>query len=152
MLKNMRRSEGLSLVELIVTIAVLAIVTSIATPIFLSQQSAAHRATAIADGRGWSLAILEATSTVRNLGESGGEISLVGTNVTMSLISPNPSSAEVISFPVAVSPASSLSSGSAAGQNWCLAVSNNNEVAVFTDQGYQPTAVACSPLGTSVNP
>lgn len=147
-----KRTEGLSLAELLVTIAVLAVITAITLPLFFSQTSSAHRATAIADGRGWSLALVEALGDVWNFGESGGTIALSGEQLTVSLINPNPSSASTVVLPVAVSPETTLTSGTIAGTSWCLEITNRSESVVFSHQGLREGASGCAPDGTVTYP
>lgn len=141
------REEGLSLVELLVVIAVLAVITSIAMPMFFSQQSAAYRATAIADGRAWSLATVDALNDVWNFGDPGGTITLNGGSLDISLLNPTPSSATFTQVPVAVSPNTTLVEGTISGTTWCMRLANTNQEVVFTEQGFVANAVGCDSTG-----
>lgn len=144
-----RRTEGLSVTELVIVMAILAVITSIAAPLFFSQQSAAYKATAIADGRAWSLSLLDSLRDVRNYGDTGGTMSLVGSDIQLSMINPTPASATTVFAPVAVSPETSLVDGFLAGNNWCFTVANQGEQAVFTQQGYRSSALGCASDGTA---
>ena len=140
------------MVELLVTIAVLGVITAIAMPVFFSQTSAAHKATAIADGRAWSLAMVEGLNDVWHFGESGGSVVLAGEQLIVSLVNPTPASATSVSIPVAVSPETTLTSGSIAGTAWCLQVENRGQSVVFTHQGLREGAEGCAPDGTAIYP
>lgn len=144
-----RDSRGLSLTELLVTIAVLGVITAITLPLMFSQQTAAHRATAIADARGWSLGLVESLADVWNFGESGGTITMAGETLTVTMTNPVPADTTVIDIPVAVSPNSSLLDGTIAGTSWCIQVQNQNEVVVFTQRGFEQTASGCAADGTA---
>jgi prepilin-type N-terminal cleavage/methylation domain-containing protein len=151
-----RRSAGFTLVELLAVVAVVGLLAAIAIPIFASQTSQASRAVAISDGRAWASTITTQlrsytdfgtppanTTTAITLGApSSGEATL-----TVTMNAPTPSTSAVLTEQVAVSGGTTIVASGMSGLTWCFAASNNGQVAVFTETGYQAAAAGCEVNG-----
>lgn len=149
------RERGLSLAELIVTIAVLGILSAIAIPVVFSQTDNANTAVAKADARNIGLAISGEVSKYYTFGTSGGNISNGGdgylhfSNMTNAdPVATGPGTNRII---LNLSEGSSISGTYGPGEDlpWCITVTNGNAVAVFTNAGIQENAMGCIANGLS---
>ena len=148
--KLMNRDRGFTMIEMLITVALVGIIAAIAIPIYTGQQSQAYKATAVSDGRAWSM-----TATTMLMGTTGlangGTFSVNASTGTLLLDMPG--AATDYSGAVAVSNGSSITQ-SGTGTNsttntpvWCFVVANNGQNAVFTQAGYQTSATSCSTAG-----
>jgi prepilin-type N-terminal cleavage/methylation domain-containing protein len=89
---NALQTEGFTLIELLIVVAVIGILTAIATPILLSQQGAAHDAAAVSDlsaaktaEAAYAAATGTSTTSLVNLAQYGYAASpgVTGTSVTL---------------------------------------------------------------------
>jgi len=146
---------GLSLAELIVTIAVLGIISSIAIPIVFSQTDNAKQAVAESDARGNGLAIIGETSQYYTFGSTGGTISNGGDGYlhfsSMTGADPVPTGPGTNRVRLSLSEGSSISGTYGPGTDlpWCIAVTNDNGVAVFTNDGLDTSASGCIANGVA---
>lgn len=147
-LKN-QREAGLSLAELIVTIAVLGIISAIAIPIVFSQTDNAKAAVAAADARGTGLAIAGEVSKYYSFGTAGGTITDGGDGylhfsamTNADPVTTGPGTDRII---LNLSEGSTISGTYGPGTNlpWCITVTNDGAVSVFTNSGMQENASGC---------
>jgi prepilin-type N-terminal cleavage/methylation domain-containing protein len=151
-------NKGLTLIELIITISLIAIVAAISVPIVTNQISQAHLATAQSDARTAGLAIAGEVSRYYSFGINGGDI-LFNSGTGYIEFDPMVSAAPVAEGPGATRIVLSLSEGSTlngsygAGTDlkWCVAVTNNSQVAVMSDKGIDRNALGCSTNGNVLN-
>lgn len=150
----MKNNQGLTLIELIITISLITIVTAISVPLVTNQISQAHVATAQSDARSAGLAIAGETSRYYSFGNNGGDITY---NSETGYLAFSPMSAAA---PVATGPGSdrialNLTEGSTLSGSygpgidvkWCVAVTHNSQVAVMSDAGINRNALGCSTNG-----
>jgi prepilin-type N-terminal cleavage/methylation domain-containing protein len=151
---NMKNNEGLTLIELIITISLIAIVTAISVPLVTNQISQAYLATAQSDARNAGLAIAGEVSRYYSFGDSGGTISH-NAETDKLVISSMTNAAPVATGPgsdrisLVLSEGSTLSGSYGAGieLKWCVAVTNQGQTAVMSDAGISRTALGCSTNG-----
>lgn len=154
----MRNEKGLTLIELIITISLIAIVAAISVPIVTNQISQAHLATAQSDARTAGLAIAGEVSRYYSFGTNGGDISY-DSNTGYIVFDPMVSAAPVASGPgdsrivLTLSEGSTLvgSYGSGTDLKWCVSVTNQGQVAVMSDAGIDRNALGCSTNGNVLN-
>ena len=147
-------NKGMTLIELMVTISLIAIVVAISVPIVSSQLSQAHLATARSDARNAGLAVAGEVSRYYSFGENGGTISYNSTTEKL-VLSPMVNAAPVATGPGAdrisltLSEGSTLTGtyGSGIDLKWCVAVTNNGQTAVMSDNGVSTSALGCAPSG-----
>jgi prepilin-type N-terminal cleavage/methylation domain-containing protein len=148
-LSRIKNEQGLSLAELIVTVAVLGILSAIAIPIVFSQTDNAKAAVASSDARGVGLAISGEVSGYYSFGSTDGSIFDGGDGYLH--FSPMTNADPVATGPgtdrilLALSEGSSISGtyGSGIELPWCITVTNDESVAVFTNAGMQQDATGC---------
>lgn len=151
MLKDIRRTseQGLSLAELIVTVAVLGILSAIAMPIVFSQTDNAKQAVATSDARGVGLAISGEVSKYYTFGTSGGTISDGGDGylhfssmTNADPVSTGPGTDRIL---LNLSEGSSVSGTYGPGTDlpWCITVTNEESNVVFTNSGIEVDATGC---------
>lgn len=148
MFEKRRSEEGFSLIEVLATLLIILILSSIALPYYSNERMRGYLNTARQDGDSLSREILASVQDVGTLGTSNGTISYdssthtvtiaLGTGVT----SPSP-------FPYILS-ANTTAAGItyANTTKWCVAVANNGQSAFFTDLG-QNTSIALCPTTPS---
>ncbi len=155
MFSQMKNHQGLSLAELIVTIAVLGILSAIAFPIVFSQTDNAKQAVATSDARSIGLAITGEVSKYYSFGSAGGTISdgndgyLHFSSMTnANPVATGPGSNRII---LNLSEGSSIAGTYGPGTDlpWCIVVSNANKTAVFTNDGIHATASGCIANGVA---
>lgn len=151
-----KRSGGFTLIELVVTLAIVAMVGAIAVPAYLNQNAKAYRATAEHDGAAWAGALTNALMGYTSFGltpaDTNSSITLSAPGVTpatitVSMIAPTPAGVATKTLTVARSPETLIVSSGMAGANWCFATSNRGSVAVFRQSGFVPGAVGCTAAG-----
>ena len=157
---NMKRNnyKGMTLIELMVTISLIVIVTAISVPIVTNQISQAHLATARSDARNAGLAIAGEVSRYYSFGDSGGTITYDSVNEKI-VFSSMTNAAPVASGPgsdrisLVLSEGTTLSGSYGSGINlkWCVAATNQGQVAVMSDAGVSTTALGCSTNGEVLN-
>lgn len=157
MLKDIKRTreQGLSLAELIVTVAILSILSAIAMPIVFSQTDNAKQAVATSDARGVGLAISGEVSNYYTFGTSGGTISDGGDGYlhfsSMTNADPVPTGPGTDRVLLNLSEGSSISGtyGSGTDLPWCITITNAESTAVFTNSGIDADATGCAANGVA---
>lgn len=150
-----KNEKGLSLAELIVTIAVLGILSAIAFPIVFSQTDNAKNAVATADARNVGLSISGEVSKYYSFGSSNGTITDGGDGFLhfsqMTNANPVATGPGTNRIELNLSEGSSVAGtyGSGTDITWCITVTNDNSTAVFTNDGIQQNAGGCLADGTS---
>lgn len=147
------RSKGFTLIELMVTLAILATVAAIAIPVYLSQTANATRSTAVHDGTAWSLSLGNALKGYTSFGVASANttsaitLSAAGVTpvtITVTMIAPEPATPTTKTFTVTGSPGTTIVSSGMNASNWCFATSNKGKIAVFIQTGYVPDALTCA--------
>jgi len=144
-----RRAEGFSLVELLVTVVIIAVLAAIAIPLYSNQKNKAALSAAQQDARAIGSAINGMLLEYAHLGTSNGTIGYSAPNVTFTLTAPSPTTAPA-SISVRLSPNSTFSVGStlANTRQWCIKITNSSgsttQSAVVTEAGLQAGMTTCS--------
>jgi prepilin-type N-terminal cleavage/methylation domain-containing protein len=149
--------EGLSLIELIVTISLIAVVGAITYPIVRNQITVAHLATAQSDVRNVGLDIAGEVSKYFSFGTTNGTISHNSETdylefSTMTDASPIAAGPGTDRVQLILSDNSTLSGSYASGTDlkWCIIVTNNTRTAVMDETGLQKGATGCNSAGTII--
>lgn len=151
--------KGLSLIELIVTISVIAVITTISFPVITGQLGNAHMATAQSDVRNAGLGIASEASRYFSFGTANGTITHNPTTERL-VFSPMSEAQPVATGPGAdrvqltLSPNSTIAGFYASGNdlNWCVAVTNKDKIAVMNETGLKKAATGCNINGTVITP
>jgi type IV pilus assembly protein PilA len=151
-----RGEKGFTLVELLITIAVVGVLAAIAIPLYAAQTDQANKASAIADGRAWASVVSTELTDYTNFGTAPGNTTTaitLGTvttgtaTLTITLAAPTPSSPTSQTATVAVSPGTTITASGMSATQFCFITSNNGQTAVFNQRGYQAGLTTCSAAG-----
>jgi prepilin-type N-terminal cleavage/methylation domain-containing protein len=155
---RIRNEKGLTLIELIITISLIALVSAIAVPLINSQTSRAHLAAAQSDVRNAGLGLAGESSRYFSFGSANGVITHDPATERL-VLSPMTNAQPVATGPGAdriqltLSPNSTITGSYASGTDlrWCLAVTNRTKTAVMNETGLKKTATGCNTDGTIIS-
>ena len=140
------KEAAFSLVELLVTVTILAVLSAIAVPVYLNQKNKSSSSAAASDARAVANEVTSLLTQYSHLGTSG-TISVAGTVLTVSLVSPTP--AGNVTGTARLTPGSVLSGSTfpgavgAAGARFCISVVNNGQTVVANETGIV-SATSCA--------
>lgn len=151
--------RGFSLIELIITVAIIAILAAVATPIFLNQRSKASQSVAIADGNAIAKEVSTLITGYTNLGTTpvANNAWLVPTGNTINVTfsgTPTPNT-PTTTIPTRITPGVALTSSGYTGgvitngATWCFALTNDSQTVVYSDRGYQEDDTICEANGVT---
>lgn len=147
--------QGFALVEVLVTVAIVVILASIAVVGFSGQTTKAKSAVAVQDASAWASEITSLTSTITKFGATGTNTITLGTVTNgQATLTVNPGTGYTTMTPtittftttVSVSKGTTLNTNSTVepnGTRWCISVSNGTETAIFTQAGQQTGKTGC---------
>lgn len=147
--------DGVTLMELMVTIAVISIVFAIGVPIYLNQTGVAYESTAQTDASTVGRDVITAVTGYMSFGTNPGDIYLEAVTNKLTFSPMEAASPEAFETgPGVTSYVQKLSAGSAlrsessfaagADMKWCVAVQNHGKVGVFTQDGLDRAAKGCN--------
>jgi len=141
--------RGFSLIELLVTVTIIAILAAVAIPVFANQREKAALTVAVQDGQQLAKNVsAELQTTNVTTGSSGTTIVGTGTPVTSITLNYGVGATPATSvIPVRTSTGTTVSGSIAPNattpQNYCIKLVNNGQTAIYTERGLQTTAVDC---------
>jgi prepilin-type N-terminal cleavage/methylation domain-containing protein len=154
-LRARKTSWGFSLIEILVAVAILAVVSSVAVPVFLNQKARGYFATAESDATKVRDEILSMSKSYESFGNSGS-VTYASSNLTLNVgtsfigstaSTPQTQVASLTLTEGSTVGASVLYSG---GTNFCVKVSNNGKSVVANQAGIQNDLTDCpANLGTA---
>jgi len=155
--------KGFSLIELLVTVAIIAILAAVAIPVFSNQRTKAAQSIATQDGRALQNEVTSAISGHTNLGTTGAAfLTPTGTPISSVTVTPQvgaqPNATAIVAtfrgspgttltqsgFGNAFNPRSVTGAGI-----WCFTLDNAGQKAVYTNNGYSSAATTCSAAGVA---
>lgn len=160
--------QGFGLGEILITVAIIGIITAISLPAYLNSikqdgtegaqintgtpgGTALTQATLLTDGNAWNESIKTETAQYTTLSQNPGTITLNGNTLTLNLNQPDPTTPTTITVPITTNPGITITSSGIENNNYCYAISTKTNTAVYTQNGYNPTATQCSPTGQPNN-
>ncbi len=147
--------KGFTLIEILIVIAIIGTLAAIAIPVYTTQTNKAHLSVAITDGNLWNNTLSTDFQNYNNLGTAPTNnttaITLNPTTgtLTITLNNPTPNTNPTITDTVSVTPGTTLTVSGISNLNYCYAVNNNGQTAIYTQDGYQPNKTTCTPSGTA---
>lgn len=149
--------RGSTLIELVLTLAVIAVIASIAYPVYMATFDRGAAAAARSDAAHIAGDLMGELATYFSFGTQHGTIAVHPSNKLilspMAAASPYATGPGLTSLDVTLSPGSVLTAGTygaGAGTHWCIAVTNDGETAVATEKGIQDGATGCNVDGTAI--
>lgn len=148
-----RGTAGFTLIEVLIAVSIVGLLAAIAVPVYISQTGQANKARAAADGVSLAAQVASALRPYPNLGTAPANntstINLSGSTATITLNSPTPATPATLAIPTNLSANTEIATSGASASAWCFAMSNQGEIAVYTDQGYMQTATSCNADGSA---
>lgn len=148
------RDDGYTLLEVLMTMAIIVIVFSIAVPNFFLTQDAGYKVATQSDARNTGLDVYYATMGYLTFGDTAGTIDVSDTGYVrfspMTNAHPEPLGPMTTNIAPTLSDGSTLSGTYAAGggAHWCIVVSNRGEQTVVSDAGLELESTGCNADGT----
>lgn len=150
-LRKNKETAGFSLVELLVTVVIIAVLAAIAIPLYTSQRNKAALATAQSDAAAVGQEIISMLTDYTNNGTSTTAIPAMSASgtLTITLVAPTPSTPLVISSPIRLSPSSTLTGGLKPNTTgFCIRVANSSgpatQFAVYDETGLRTGFTTCT--------
>lgn len=134
-----------SLVETLVTLTILGTLATVVIPAYLSHQRQTAQTAAVTAGEAWAATVTDLTRGYTDYGSAAGSSIAVTRDGTMAVALVTPSPAVPAGLTRTVNNNGSIiTSSSLSGLGWCFTVSNDGQVATFTQAGYQPAQTQCT--------
>jgi len=142
---------GFSLVELLVTVVIIAVLAAIAIPLYNSQRNKAALSAATDDARSIGMEILSMMQDYSNNGTSTTAIPALSASgtLTITMVAPTPATPLTQVTTVRLSPNSTMTGGlKPSSTGFCIKVANTagtaTQYAVFDETGIRPGFTTCT--------
>jgi prepilin-type N-terminal cleavage/methylation domain-containing protein len=149
-------NRGYTLIEVLITVALIGILFAIATPLFLDYRTVAHVRAAESDVSNVGRDVMSELAGYMTFGTTNGTITVTGDNVlqftNMNNALPYSSGPGLTTAIVTLSANSTFAGGtfgSGGNLNWCVSVANNGQYGVYTEKGLTRDVNACNADGTA---